>query len=69
MKDELAFPFVEPAIPEGSVNTGMTLRDWFAGQALSGCLTKCGDDKYAFRDVADLAYLYADAMLARREIK
>jgi|LakMenE01Jun11ns_1017448.scaffolds.fasta_scaffold9709524_2 hypothetical protein len=45
---------------------GMTLRDWFAGQALAGLLSdqtiKCMPD-----DFAESAYLAADAMLAARE--
>lgn len=44
---------------------GMTLRDWFAGQALAGiwaCPTVNGDHQ----DLADEAYKTADAMLAAR---
>jgi len=49
---------------------GMTLRDWFAGQALAGFIdfgTK-SDDEY-FELGARAAYLMADAMLAAREVK
>ena len=53
---------------EGTVNglpvTGMTLREWFAGQALIG-LIKLGHDCYD--QVADNSYRYANAMLAERE--
>ena len=44
---------------------GMTLRDWFAGQALVGiwaCPTVSGD----LHDLADEAYKTADAMIAAR---
>jgi hypothetical protein len=41
---------------------GMTLRDWFAGQALIGLLTTRPADEI----VAKWAYSYADAMLAER---
>jgi hypothetical protein len=45
--------------------TGMTLRDWFAGQALGGFLAdytiQCGPG-----DAAKSAYQYADAMIAER---
>lgn len=44
---------------------GMTLRDWFAGQALNGLLSDAssfGDPK----SFSDSAYLYADAMLKAR---
>jgi hypothetical protein len=46
------------------VHVGMTLRDWFAGQAMIGMLsskpiTFCAED----------AYTFADAMLAARKEK
>ena len=43
----------------------MTLRDWFAGQAMAGMLANslCSGKPEAF--IHD-AYLYADAMLAER---
>jgi len=53
-------------------NEGMTLRDWFAGQALAGLATKTPTirnpvDKYRYSAVAVGAYYYADAMIAERE--
>lgn len=61
-----AFPFVEP-VTECSVSTGMTLRDWFAGQAVSGLLA-CPkiDPKAMPKDYAKAAYGVAEAMLAER---
>ncbi len=50
---------------ENTTHFGMTLRDWFAGQALAGMLTATNDapiTAYA-RD----AYRMADAMLAARK--
>ena len=52
---------------------GMTLRDWFAGQALAGILASPsrqnepaqGNDKI----LAEWSYLAADAMIAAREAK
>ena len=47
--------------------TGMTLRDWFAGQALVGI---CANPDWQPTDVASVvqdAYAHADAMLAARE--
>jgi hypothetical protein len=47
---------------------GMTLRDWFAGQALNGWLSTFGpDDPLASaKEVAIFAYGVADAMIAAR---
>lgn len=45
------------------IGTGMSLRDWFAGQALTGMLAggfANGSQASAF------AYMYADTMLAER---
>ena len=57
-------------------NGGMTLRDWFAGQALAGCtantvlmrgiVEQFGEAKTA-EAVATLVYHHANAMLAERE--
>jgi hypothetical protein len=49
----------------------MTLRDYFAGQALSGITAKVYGSKdyngpFKCEDIADEAYLLADAMLSRR---
>jgi hypothetical protein len=64
-----AFPWPDPEQNSGAV--GMTLRDWFAGQALSGFLANPEQD-YAplIADktpmLARKAYLLADAMLKAR---
>ena len=62
-----------PAFPvsyESNLNEaeGMTLRDWFAGQALAGLMAdpSMGGSRIPF---AELAYNYADAMLKAREAK
>lgn len=51
-----------------NINSGMTLRDWFAGQALSGMLAQPLDSDCAFSTklCAKSAFEYADAMLAAR---
>ena len=51
---------------------GMTLRDYFAGQALAGLVAANEDiandgSIESSSDVADRAYIYADAMLNTRE--
>ena len=60
-----AFPLPEGAIPHG----GMTLRDWFAGQAISAYLTMDieQDPPVKLSDIAFDAYRLADEMLAIRE--
>lgn len=50
--------------------SGMSLRDWFAGQALTGLLA--ANATYEFRTdnrvgIADDAYAHADAMLSARK--
>lgn len=54
--------------PEGQ--DGMSLRDYFAGQALAIVATypRCrGDEAIEDKDVAQWAYQIADAMLAERQ--
>lgn len=50
---------------------GMTLRDYFAGQALAAVYTRCDASPHAevrtAEAVAKCAYNVADAMLAARE--
>jgi hypothetical protein len=54
-----------PAFPVGyDDKEGMSLRDWFAGQALIGLASRREWDSHA--DIAGLAYGLAGAMLAER---
>jgi hypothetical protein len=56
-----------PAFPQQMC--GMSLMDWFAGQALSGLAWKSGSregDHEAAQQVAEACYIMADAMLAER---
>lgn len=59
-----------PAFPRsGHHQEGMSLRDWFAGQSLSGFCSLMHDGGEPFlgaADAAKAAYNYADAMLAER---
>jgi hypothetical protein len=60
-----AFPRAETA--EGSGEHGMTLRDWFAGQALLGALAALMDpSNMTPEQFAEMSYQIADAMLAER---
>lgn len=57
---------LEPQNP----SEGMTLRDWFAGQALPGLVASVitlNDEPDRDKRLAYLCYLVADAMLAERE--
>lgn len=54
-------------VEEGAA--GMTLRDWFAGQALAGMVQGGAQDGFTASDVVMAAYQFADAMLAAREVR
>jgi hypothetical protein len=66
-----------PACNEANVNgtMGMSLRDWFAGQALAGLMARRWEDEHGnvpegiFNIWASSAYQIADAMLAARAEK
>jgi hypothetical protein len=69
-----AFPWEDDS-PHGKViGRGMTLRDYFAGQALAGSLgvvvgaPSSAKDPKALQTVAVFCYAMADAMLAAREV-
>lgn len=58
-----------PAFPvelRGYYAAGMTLRDWFAGQALAGLLAASDADHPTWA-ITDYAYRVADAMLVARQ--
>lgn len=50
---------------------GMSLRDWFAGQALAGLLAHPRvEDEYEMPDTfADHAYMYAEYMIEARQTR
>jgi hypothetical protein len=54
-----------PAFPLPNMNTGMTLRDYFAAKALQGILTDA-EIAMGISEIAELAYKYADAMMKAR---
>jgi len=55
----------EPSINEMNYYSGMTLRDWFAGQALSGLLA-CPKTSGTYDGFVTDAYKYADSMISQR---
>jgi hypothetical protein len=65
-----AFPFGQISETTGQpingcYHSGMSLRDWFAGQALQGILAS-PDTVGSQPSIAGYAYQFADAMLAER---
>ena len=49
---------------------GMTLRDWFAGQALAGfCANSVGIGNWSPEGIAQDAFRIADAMLVERTVE
>jgi hypothetical protein len=66
--NDYAFPF-QPTDSMGMPNEpcmGMTLRDWFAGQALAGLMFRA-DGPEQRREIASMCWVLADAMLAARK--
>jgi len=62
-----AFPLAVES-PPYHVTDGMTLRDYFAGQALTGYMVTGTDCIMPQpKDIAEYIYKVADAMLAERE--
>ena len=55
-----------PAFPCNGFSLGMSLRDWFAGQALAGGISGDNSEDYTIDEMAFDAYRIADAMIAAR---
>jgi hypothetical protein len=62
-----AFPNVPSDPLYQSWDQGMSLRDWFAGQALAGLVFHNDYGAVSDQDIAKGAYKFADAMLASRK--
>jgi hypothetical protein len=72
MKDKInnggqAFPSPENVKNGWGPEYGMTLRDWFAGQALTGWIMGMTFHDDIPDKVASIAYKFADAMLKERK--
>jgi hypothetical protein len=65
-----AFPFPAYTYPNGEINHGeggMTMRDYFAGEALSSINLGIGVTDEFYSKAAKHCYALADAMLKARE--
>ncbi len=69
MKEYLINRSDTPAFPINNMNTGMTLRDYFAAKAMQPFLDQigCRADQRWFDEVAEGSYKMADAMMKVRE--
>jgi hypothetical protein len=56
----------QPAFPTAELD-GMTLRDWFAGQALIGLYANPGTLDMCMEEIAATAYTMADTMIDKRQ--
>lgn len=66
-RDDMGRPIGPPAVLP---HEGISLRDYFAGQAMMGSLPDLGSDGWGDANaVAKAAYAMADAMLAARAAK
>lgn len=67
-RDDGGPAFPRPYSEDGAAQGGMSLRDWFAGQALAGhCAAAENGDDTTWGDLARWSYKTADALLAERE--
>jgi hypothetical protein len=55
-----------PAFPLPNMNTGMTLRDYFAAKAMQGLISE-PSTQGTMEEFANRAYKVADAMMKARE--
>jgi len=54
-----------PAFPTSHNGFGMTMRDYFASKAMEGLIANNSTDA---QEIAQAAYIVADAMLERRKV-
>jgi hypothetical protein len=65
-----AYPFQhkDPTTGLTNISVGMTLRDYFAAQAMTQAFKEVEEaENYNIMEVAAIAYQYADAMLEARK--
>ena len=61
-----AFPLINEHTHPTTINNGMTLRDYFAGQALASLLVSPNFTEASTKDIVERAVWFADAMLDER---
>ena len=61
-----AFPLINEHTHPTTINNGMTLRDYFAGQALASLLVSPNFTEASTKDIVERAFWFADAMLDER---
>ena len=69
MKDtrEIAKDYTDWMVKTGGFARDMTLRDYFAGIALPQAIKEIEEaETYNIKEIAEIAYQYADAMLKER---
>lgn len=65
MKIQSAFPVTDAYTV--STERGMTLRDYFAAKAMAALLSRTDYESNSYQDVAEMAYIAADAMMLERD--
>lgn len=68
-KDSGGYAFPVPNDADNNGNCGMTLRDYFAGQAMAAIANGCiiASKKLSDEECAEASYQLADAMIKARE--
>ena len=68
MKDnqEIAKDYTDWHIKTGGFARDMTMRDYFAAEAMQSLIVVYRDDKHLIAEYAERAYLIADAMIKER---
>ena len=61
-----AFPLINEHTHPTTINNGMSLRDYFAGQALASILVSPNFTEASTKDIVERAFWFADAMLDER---
>jgi len=70
MKNQPAFPTGIITDGKGVIiggSNGMTLRDYFAATALTALISRADYERNSYQDIAEMAFIAADAMLVERD--